>query len=190
MKRIFSVLVVIFLAYVGSAFVRTFLIQTYYIPTISMAPTLNVDDRIFVIKKPFINNINYGDIIIFYPNGKIKSDFNLLINSLNIFKLLNIESNDIVYIKRVIGKEKDTIKMMNNGSMLVNGSKINNINEVTGYEFEEGNWVVPIDQYFVIGDNLLNSNDSRSYGFIKDTDIAGKAWLKIFPFNEIQLLND
>ena len=155
-----------------------------------MAPTLNVDDRVLVIKKPFIKDINYGDVIIFYPNGKTKSNFGLFINSLNLKKIINLESNDIVYIKRVIGKQKDIVKIMNDGSVLVNDEKLNLTKEFSGYNFEEGNWVVPLGQYFVLGDNLLNSNDSRVYGFIKDIDIVGKAWLKIFPFNEVQLLND
>jgi len=190
MKRVLLLFVLIISAYVSSAFVRTFLIQTYYVPTISMAPTLNVNDRVLVIKKLVISNINYGDIIVFYPNGKTKSDLEILIDSLNIYKLINFRSNDIVYIKRVIGKEHDSIKMMSDGSVLINGVKQNYIHEKMDYHFEEQKWNVPSGQYFVLGDNLLNSSDSRYYGFINDTDVVGKAWLKIYPFNKIELLND
>ena len=190
MKRILVLSAIIFSAYVSSAFVRTFLIQTYYIPTISMTPTLNVNDRVLVIKKKLISGINYGDIIIFYPNGKIKSNLDILIDSLNINKLINFRSNDIVYIKRVIGKEYDSVKLMSDGVVLVNGVKQISINDIMDLHFEEQNWNVPKGQYFVLGDNLLNSNDSRSYGFINDVDVVGKAWLKIYPFDKIELLND
>ena len=41
--------------------------------------------------------------------------------------------------------------------------------------------VIPEDSYFVVGDNRINSQDSRSYGFISKEDIVGKVEFRIWP---------
>jgi len=191
MKRVFSFFLLIVIAYVSSAFVRTYIIQTYYIPTVSMAPALNVNDRVLVLKKLFFsNNIDYGDIIVFYPvDSEPPSNLNILKDSLNVNMIINIETNDPVYIKRVIGKEYDLIRISKNGSLYINDIKQDYQYVNTG-NFDSKEWSIPPGEYFVLGDNLLNSIDSRTYGTIDENNIVGRAWLKIYPFNEFRLLND
>jgi|ETNmetMinimDraft_21_1059911.scaffolds.fasta_scaffold09454_5 signal peptidase I len=191
MKRIFSFSLIIIIAYLLSAFVRVLIVQTYYIPTISMAPELNVNDRVLVIKSTlFSNEIDYGDIVVFYPSDNSPPRlYELLIDSININKIRNIDINNPVYIKRVVGKEYDHIKISNSGILYIN-------NEVQDYPKIDTNnlnikeWLVPSGSYFVLGDNLLKSNDSRQYGPIDKKSIVGKAWIKIYPFDEIKVLND
>lgn len=191
MKRIFSFSLIIIIAYLLSAFVRVLIVQTYYIPTISMAPELNVNDRVLVIKSTlFSNEIDYGDIVVFYPSDNSPPRlYELLIDSININKIRNIDINNPVYIKRVVGKEYDHIKISNSGILYIN-------NEVQDYPKIDTNnlnikeWLVPSASYFVLGDNVLKSNDSRQYGPIDKKSIVGKAWIKIYPFDEIKVLND
>ena len=191
MKRIFSFSLLIIIAYLLSALLRTFVIQTYYIPTISMAPVLNVNDRVLVIKSPiFSDDIDYGDIVVFYPvDKKPRPIIELLLDSLNINKIVNIEVNEPVYIKRVIGKEYDLIEISNSGILYIN-NVIQDYPKIDTTNLNVKEWLIPSGEYFVLGDNLSNSSDSRIYGTIDQKNIVGKAWLKIYPFNQIKVLND
>ena len=191
MKRIFSFSLLIITAYLLSALLRTFIIQTYYIPTISMAPVLNVNDRVLVIKSPiFSDDIDYGDIVVFYPvDKKPRPIIELLLDSLNINKIVNIEVNEPVYIKRVIGKEYDLIEISNSGILYIN-NVIQDYPKIDTTNLNVKEWLIPSGEYFVLGDNLSNSSDSRIYGTIDQKNIVGKAWLKIYPFDQIKVLND
>ena len=191
MKRIFSFSLLIIIAYLLSALLRTFVIQTYYIPTISMAPVLNVNDRVLVIKSPiFSDDIDYGDIVVFYPvDKKPRPIIELLLDSLNINKIVNIEVNEPVYIKRVIGKEYDLIEISNSGILYLN-NVIQDYPKIDTTNLNVKEWLIPSGEYFVLGDNLSNSSDSRIYGTINQKNIVGKAWLKIYPFDQIKVLND
>ena len=191
MKRIFSFSLLIITAYLLSALLRTFIIQTYYIPTISMAPVLNVNDRVLVIKSPiFSDDVDYGDIVVFYPvDKKPRPIIELLLDSLNINKIVNIEVNEPVYIKRVIGKEYDLIEISNSGILYLN-NVIQDYPKIDTTNLNVKEWLIPSGEYFVLGDNLSSSSDSRIYGTIDQKNIVGKAWLKIYPFDQIKVLND
>ena len=88
-------------------------------------------------------------------------------------------------VKRVIGLPGDEINIQN-GKVFVNG-----IEKVEGYAqtptIEKSNiypFIVPEDQYFVMGDNRPVSSDSREYGCIKRQQIEGKVWLRFWPLNK------
>lgn len=95
-------------------------------------------------------------------------------------------------IKRIIGMPGETVQVID-GYVYINGHKL---------EEEYGNAVMtdgglasnPItlgsDEYFVLGDNRNNSQDSRfaSVGNIRRSDIIGRAWLRIWPLDKVTLL--
>ena len=60
----------------AATLVRTFLIQIYYIPSSSMEPTLQIDDRVLVLKNTCIEtDISSGDVVVFYsPQTVFKDD--------------------------------------------------------------------------------------------------------------------
>ena len=94
------------------------------------------------------------------------------------------------YIKRIIGLPGETVQIMEDGSIYINGEKLE---ESYGREVIQpetiGRAAEPIvlgeDEYFVMGDNRNNSSDSRTdiVGNIKREDIIGKAWLRVLPFD-------
>ena len=99
------------------------------------------------------------------------------------------------YIKRIIGLPGETVQIMENGSIYINGERLD---ESYGMEVIKpetiGRAAEPIvlgdDEYFVMGDNRNNSSDSRTeiVGNIKRGDIIGKAWLRIWPVADFGLL--
>ena len=99
------------------------------------------------------------------------------------------------YIKRVIGLPGETVQIMDDGSIYINGEKLE---ENYGMEVIKpetiGRAAEPIelgdDEYFVMGDNRNNSSDSRTdmVGNIKRENIIGKAWLRIWPVSDFGIL--
>ena len=99
------------------------------------------------------------------------------------------------YIKRIIGLPGETVQIMDDGSIYINGEKLE---ENYGMEVIKpetiGRAAEPIelgdDEYFVMGDNRNNSSDSRTdmVGNIKRENIIGKAWLRIWPVSDFGIL--
>lgn len=99
------------------------------------------------------------------------------------------------YIKRIIGLPGETVQIMDDGSIYINGEKLE---ENYGMEVIKpetiGRATEPIelgdDEYFVMGDNRNNSSDSRTdmVGNIKRENIIGKAWLRIWPVSDFGVL--
>ena len=159
-----------------------------------MEPTLNIDDRVIVLKDKFIN-INYeiGDVIVFYnPNYVYKKNtFQEFYDSLQVWNYKNEQLTiDTAFIKRVIGIEGDIIQINKNGQILNNGIILEIDNVIEKNIYEDSEFVVEENTIFVIGDNRKNSIDSRVYGAINKDQIIGIAVYKIYPFSDVQKIND
>ena len=163
--------------------VKTFLIQAFYIPSLSMAPTLKEDDRVLVNKLSYdLHDVNRGDVVVFEspPNeGSATKDL----------------------IKRVIGLPGETLEARD-GQVLINGRVLPEpwlerdvqtrgpmcqVETLPGCQGPD-KIVVPPDTYFVMGDNRANSRDSRFVGAIADDLIIGRAFVKVWPVTAIGLL--
>lgn len=155
----------IIIAVVLAILINKFLIFRVYIPSSSMAPTLNVNDRLLVTKVYKPENLKRGDIVVF-----------------------NSKELDEIVIKRLIGLPGDEIRF-DGTSVYVNGKKIDEPYVKNPMEFY-GTFKVPQGKYFFLGDNRANSNDARFWKnpYINGDQILGKAQVKIYPFNEIGFL--
>ena len=99
------------------------------------------------------------------------------------------------YIKRIIGLPGETVQIMDDGSIYINGEKLE---ENYGMEVIKpetiGRAAEPIelgdDEYFVMGDKRNNSSDCRTdlVGNITRENIIGKAWLRIWPVSDFGVL--
>ena len=167
-------------AVILALFVRTWVVQAFKIPTGSMENNLLIGDHLLVNKFVFgpeptgferavlpMRDIRRGDIVVFKYPDEPERDF----------------------IKRVIGLPGETLELRNK-KIYINGQALDepyvhyidathSASEVTSFDVREryGPVKVPADQYFVMGDNRDNSQDSRYWGFLPRHYVKGKALL-------------
>lgn len=112
------------------------------------------------------------------------------------FDIISFEYAETKYlIKRIIGLPGESVRY-ENGILYINDEPFedkNQLNEITD-DFnitKLGFDIIPDDMYLVLGDNRVNSLDSRStkVGLIKKDDIIGKAFIRIWPLNGIKFIN-
>lgn len=133
---------------------------TVAVKGLSMYPTLNDKDILIASRLDIIKDVNKGDIVIcHYP-----------------------ERGNKRFVKRVVAKEGDKIEIKE-GLIFINGKDrtASYFDEQTKFDNDYPETTVPEGTYFVIGDNVNDSEDSRMVGFIDENDIIGVVILRIFP---------
>jgi signal peptidase I len=176
-------------------FLITFVIRTFYIPSVSMVPTLQVRDVLLVDEIAYrLHRPAQGDIAVFTPP-------------------VNSRGND--YVKRVIGVPGDAIAI-SNGIVYHNGTALREPYEnqppnydlaIRRYEIYVGGrpldprtadvppralWQapnrIPNGFYFVLGDNRNYSDDSHVWGFVPERGFLGRAFLILWPLDRLRVL--
>jgi signal peptidase I len=170
----------------GLAFLlRTFVVQVFFIPSESMVPTLQVDDRIVVEKVTYrFGGPERGDVVVFageegFPTAQ-ETGMQRVVRGVGQFLgVVPIDARDLV--KRVIGLPGDAV-VLEDGQVRVNGQPLDE--PYAQLDQDDGEYTVPEGQLFVLGDNRTNSADSRSsLGFVDLDDVVGRAVLKIWPLD-------
>jgi signal peptidase I len=154
--------------------IRSFIAEARYIPSESMLPTLEINDRLIIEKVSYhFTDPQRGDIVVFRPPDEA------IICSPN--QPLPIRD---AYIKRVVGLPGETIEV-NNAQVLVNGNPLpeNYIKDAPNYPFPS--ITVPDDSYLVLGDNRNQSCDSHVWGFVPKPNIIGKAVVRFWPLSRL-----
>lgn len=102
-------------------------------------------------------------------------------------------AEDTYYIKRIIGMPGETVRIDEEGTIYIDGQVLEEsygkeIIEFPGRAYEEIE--LGPDEYFVLGDNRNNSTDSRmpEVGNIHRSNIIGRAWVRIWPFDKFGIL--
>lgn len=175
----------IIIAFLLALLIKSFLVQAFYIPSQSMEPTLEVGDRVLVNKVVLrFREPHRGEVIVFENPQAIEPDRNPLSAFWNwVTEGLGFASNpEKDFIKRVIGLPGETIEV-NRGKVLINGKPIDEPYLNTQEDLSDfGPFKVPEDQFFMMGDNRANSQDSRStLGPIPKGKIVGKAFIVLWP---------
>jgi signal peptidase I len=176
-------------------FLTTFVIRTFFIPSVSMVPTLQVSDVLLVDEIAYrLRRPADGDIAIFAPP---------------------FESGGNDYVKRIIGSPGDAIAIAN-GIVYRNRTALREPyeNETPNYDLairQYGVYVngtaldprtadipprskwqapnrIPHGYYFVLGDNRNYSDDSHVWGFVRERGFIGRAFFIIWPLKRLQVL--
>ena len=155
--------------------IRWQVIEPRWIPSGSMLPTLQIQDKILVEKLT--------------PKITSKSNLSKLKNKIIVFNVPEqlIEAgyeSDIALIKRVIGIPGDKVEVKE-GILYLNDIAQNNNNSDRNINYTTGPYVVPEKSLWVMGDNRNNSMDSHIWGFLPYEKVIGKAIFRYWPLNNI-----
>jgi signal peptidase I len=185
-KRALEYVAIVAVAILVALAVQSWLLKPYRIPSGSMLDTLRPGDRVLVNRVVYhLREPHRGDVIVFnYP-----------------------EDPDVVFIKRVVGVPGDTLEVKD-GRLYVNGSKLaepyvhrsrGHLDPTVAQAAIAGSTMhdpwslsepyrVPDGNYFVMGDNRTDSDDSRDWGTVPRAAIVGEGLATYWPFSRLRAL--
>jgi len=163
--------------------IKTYLVQAFYIPSESMTTTLQVDDRVLVNKLSYrLGDPSRGDIVVFHKPPSAPGQIQEFIKRVIAEPGETISFADgMVFIDGQPIDEPYTQGTTNPGSRLISSPGCSNPAANDRCTLAEG-------YYFVMGDNRLNSTDSRVFGPIEKDEIIGRAFVKVWPLGNFGFL--
>jgi signal peptidase I len=171
--------------------IRTYVAEARYIPSGSMEPTLQINDRLIIEKiSYYFREPERGDVVVFNPTKALKSQ----------------GFND-AFIKRVIGVPGDRVEIQD-GSVLVNGHRLSEAYVANGSltsteacgsgpatndqaplpPYLSKPETIPKDSVLVLGDNRSNSYDGRCWGLVSKSEVVGRASFRFWPLDRVGTL--
>lgn len=184
--------VLLLIAFVLAFLLRTFVVQVFYIPSSSMEPTLQINDRMVVEKVSYhFREPRRGEIAVFEGDDLGSLPDNGVVGRAvrgvgQFIGIVPASARD--FVKRVIGLPGDEV-LIEGGQVFVNGEPIDEPYVVYDDESDFGPVTVPEGRLFFLGDNRPNSSDSRrSLGFVEADQVVGRASVVIWPFDHFGLL--
>ncbi len=134
-------------------------VQSYVVVGSSMKPNVSPGERLIINKVVYnLHEPERGDVIVFHPPNNRRADF----------------------IKRIIALPGETIEVKD-GVVYIDGDQMVEPYIKQRPKYTLSRQKVPENEYFVLGDNRNNSNDSHNGWTVPQEKIIGKAWLSIWP---------
>mgnify|MGYP000889092973 CR=1 FL=1 len=176
-RSILEFVLIIVVAFVLVFLIRTFVCQTFEIPSSSMEDTIEISDRVLSEKITYyVSDVQRGDIVTFTdPTDSSRT-----------------------LIKRVIATGGQSVELID-GSVYVDGSKLDepytegkqSLPLSPTYQGKDISYpyTVPDGYIWVMGDNRTNSADSRYFGAVPASSVSGKAFFRYWPFETFGFLN-
>lgn len=168
-RYVFEVLEIVIIAFALSWLIRSYVLEARVIPTGSMLPTIQLQDRVIVDKFFFkaVGELRPGDVIVFHPPKSAHS------------------SDD--FIKRLIGMPGDTVEIRNHKTY-INGKLIYEPYLLEAPKKDFPRTEIPQGMVFVMGDNRNSSADSREWGFLPIENISGRTLFRYWPLDRFGAL--
>ena len=199
--------ILVVVALVVSLFIKSFLVQFFYIPSGSMENTLQVKDRVAVNKVPFISdNIKRGDVVVFRdPDNWLPEPYDSTTNQLvakakSALVAVGVLPNPAkqYLVKRVIGVAGDKVECCSKDKkLMINGVEIEEPYIFAGNTASDTNFnvTVPAGKVWVMGDHRGASADSRFHqddinnGMVPTSKITGKVVGIIWPIKHLGIVD-
>ncbi len=179
--------------------IRAFVLQIFWIPSSSMEPTLDINDRIVVdrislgISNPLFDMNDSPTFLFNIPNPLYNTNFPLS-GTRYIWKFRQPNRFDSIvfkypkdpvgtrrdFIKRLIGLPGETIEIKD-GTVFIDGKALKETHPMNTDSYDMPATKIPSGQYFMMGDNRPNSADSRYWGFVPQDNVIGLAFVRIWP---------
>jgi signal peptidase I len=176
---------------------KTLVAQAFYIPSGSMLPQLQVNDRVVVSKLSYrLHSPNRGDIVVFdcpesACTGRSRPDDGSGFGGL-VRKVAEgigvVQPSAEEFIKRVVALPGETVEGRG-GAVYVNGQRLREpylAPEAVTSDFPAVE--VPAEHLWVMGDNRQNSSDSRVFGPIERSSVVGRTIVRIWPLGKTSFL--
>ena len=151
--------------------VRYYIVQPFFVKGASMESTFENNDYILIDEISYLFSEPKRDEVVVFRSPEDTSQF---------------------FIKRVIGLPGETVKIQNNKVIIFNsqnqeGLTLNESAYLDADQETAGNLTLKLGsaEYFVLGDNRLQSSDSRRWGTLNRSLITGKVFLRLWPINKI-----
>jgi len=196
-------LVVVVVALLVTLVVRGFLVQSFYVPSASMQPTLQPGDRIMVTR---VGTVHRGDVVVFdgsttfaaggstgpAPTGLVTRVVS------GMASLLSVQTHESDYVKRVVGVAGDHVVCCDaQGALSVNGVAVREPYLYPGDKPSDLTFdvTVPAGHIWVMGDHRSDSADSRAHlgdpggGMVRLDDVIGRAALVYWPLGRTATLS-
>ena len=177
--------------------IKSLIAQAFFIPSESMLPQLEVDDRVVVSKISYrLHEPRRGDIVVFdspHQAPQLPDRSNPVVK---VYRKIGkgvglIQPSTEEYIKRVVGLPGDVIDIKD-GKVYVNGRELIEPYLAPGTFTFPGSIKLPITipkgKLWVMGDNRGNSSDSRGFGAIDKKKVVGRTILKVWPLRSMSFL--
>lgn len=196
-----EIVLIVVIALAASALLRAFVVQAFYVPSGSMLPAIQLQDRILVSR---IGGIQRGEVVVFEdpghwilpteqtpPPGPIQS-------ALEFIGVLPQTGHDHL-VKRVVGLPGDHVVCCNAaGRLVINGYPVNESGFLFQGDRRADNFsfdvVVPKGHIFVLGDHRYVSGDSSRHlptqgAFVPESLVTGRAVAVVWPLDHIHILH-
>ncbi|HEX3014913.1 MAG TPA: signal peptidase I [Desulfobacteria bacterium] len=168
-RNFLEVAEIVIIAFALSWVLRTFVVEARVIPSGSMLPTIQLQDRVVVDKIFFKwSGIHRKDIIVFRPPARA-----------------NFAGQD--FIKRVIGLPGETLEVKD-GQVYINNKPLTEGYIAEKPDYHYGPVIIPQNAYLVFGDNRNNSADSHEWGLLPASNIEGRALFRYWPLTRFGAL--
>ncbi|MDR1774885.1 MAG: signal peptidase I [Actinomycetes bacterium] len=177
-RWLIETIILVAIAFALSLFIRYFLIEPYRVPSGSMLPTIQLQDRLLANKLVFKvgGKPKYKDIVVFDdPTGEYPN-----------------------LIKRVIAVGGQTVDINDSGAVTVDGVTLDEpytygkpsypLPQASGIAAITYPYTIPDDCIWVMGDNRTNSGDSRVFGPVPLKSVRGRAFLTYWPLKNFGTL--
>lgn len=151
--------------------VHQFVAEARVVPTGSMEPTVQINDRLVIEKLSYrFQPPNRGDIVVFRAPQEAL--------------LLSEATGNDAYLKRLIGLPGETVEIRD-GKVFINGKPLRESYIKSPPSYTWGPHRVPDHHYLVLGDNRNGSLDSHVWGFLPEERVFGRVAVRFWPPNRI-----